>query len=95
MTEDGSWTNLQDLDIPSNGVAGYNQNSIHVSYIGGIDKSGKAKDTRSKEQHATFETCHALLKTRFPNATHHGHNEFANKACPSFRVRDWIKDMLG
>lgn len=91
VTADGSWTMLYDFNLPSNGVKGINQNSIHVSYIGGIDKAGKAKDTRTDGQKAVFEACYHLFKRKIPKATHHGHNEFDNKACPSFIVKDWIK----
>jgi N-acetylmuramoyl-L-alanine amidase len=89
-TADGSWTLLYDLNLPSNGVKGINQNSIHISYIGGIDKAGKAKDTRSDGQNAVFEACYHLFSRKIPTATHHGHNEFDNKACPSFKVKDWV-----
>jgi N-acetylmuramoyl-L-alanine amidase len=71
-------------------VKGINQNSIHISYIGGIDKSGKAKDTRTAGQSAVFEACYHLFSRKIPTATHHGHYEFDNKACPSFNVKNWI-----
>ena len=34
----------------TNGVKGYNSNSIHFSYIGGVDEVGKPKDTRTPKQ---------------------------------------------
>lgn len=94
VTADGSWTMLQDFNKPSNGVKGINSGAIHVSYIGGIDKSGKAKDTRTEGQQAVFEACHHLFKRKLPAATHHGHYEFDNKACPSFRVDKWIASLI-
>jgi N-acetylmuramoyl-L-alanine amidase len=89
-TADGSWTLLYDLNLPSNGVKGINQSSIHISYIGGIDRAGKAKDTRTAGQSAVFEACYHLFSRKIPSATHHGHYEFDNKACPSFNVKNWI-----
>jgi N-acetylmuramoyl-L-alanine amidase len=93
VTTNGSWTLLHDFNLPSNGVQGINSSSIHISYIGGINKVGKAKDTRTDEQKAVFEACYHLFKRKLPNATHHGHYEFANKSCPSFMVDSWIKSI--
>lgn len=94
VTADGSWTLLQDFNLPSNGVQGINANTIHISYIGGIDKAGKAKDTRTEGQRAVFEVCYHLFKRNLPKATHHGHYEFDNKACPSFKVNKWIDSLM-
>jgi N-acetylmuramoyl-L-alanine amidase len=94
VTADGSWTLLYDFNKVSNGVAGRNSDAIHVSYVGGIDRTGKAKDTRTEGQKAVFEACYHLFKVKIPKATHHGHNEFSNKACPSFKVDNWIKEIV-
>ena len=65
---------------------GKNKNSIGVVYVGGLDKKGKPKDTRTKEQkEALWELLRQLL-IKYPKATIHGHNEFSNKACPCFNV---------
>lgn len=37
-------------ELITNGVQGFNSNSLHICYIGGIDDKGKAKDTRTDEQ---------------------------------------------
>ena len=34
------------------------------------------------------------LMDEYPEATLHGHNEFANKACPSFDVQKEYKDII-
>ena len=44
-------------------------------------------DTRTPEQKATLLALLRHLKTLYPNATIHGHNEFARKACPCFDAR--------
>lgn len=67
---------------------GYNAHSIGVCYIGGLTAdSSKPKDTRTPSQRAALKTLVAELRTKYPGATVHGHNEFANKACPSFNVQ--------
>ena len=69
-------------------TSGYNANSIGICYIGGCAKDGKTpKDTRTHEQKAALVKLVVELRRRFPNASVHGHNEFANKACPSFNVQ--------
>ena len=69
-------------------TSGYNANSIGICYIGGCAKDGKTpKDTRTHEQKAALVKLVAELRRRLPNASVHGHNEFANKACPSFNVQ--------
>lgn len=69
------------------GVKGHNEHSIHVCYVGGIDKSKNPKDTRTEAQRETLNTIIGGLLKEYPDASVHGHNEFANKACPSFDVQ--------
>ena len=67
---------------------GHNKNSIGICYIGGTDKNGKPKDTRTPEQKEAILMLLDILKKEYPNATVHGHYEFANKACPCFDVKE-------
>lgn len=90
---DGSWTQLQDFNKITNGVAGINSTSLHVSYIGGIDRNGKAFDNRTDSQKEVFEAVYHTFRNKMPNLTFHGHYEFSNKACPSYNVEDWIKSI--
>ena len=87
---DGSWTYLLDFNKISNGVKGMNSRIINISYIGGIDANGKAKDNRTKAQRQTLYTIYRAFKKKMPQLTYHGHNEFSNKACPSFDVGEWL-----
>lgn len=72
-----------------NGVAGHNSNSLHVSYIGGVDASGKAKDTRTFAQKSSLYTVLLEWKKLYPNAVILGHRDFPNvrKDCPSFDAK--------
>lgn len=68
-------------------VSGHNANSIGICYIGGLDKNGKAKDTRTDQQKEALQNLVSALLEKYPDATVHGHNEFANKDCPCFNVK--------
>lgn len=71
---------------------GHNAHSIGVCYIGGLARDGKTpKDTRTGSQKLALEALVQLLQLNYPVATVHGHNEFANKACPCFDVEQEYK----
>ena len=66
---------------------GHNRNSIGICYCGGVEADGKTpKDTRNTEQRRALVAVLRTLKAMFPNANIHSHNDFANKACPSFNA---------
>ncbi|MBR2936099.1 MAG: N-acetylmuramoyl-L-alanine amidase [Paludibacteraceae bacterium] len=73
---------------------GHNRNSIGICYVGGTEKDCKTpKDTRTPLQREALQQLCKQLKAEYPNATIHGHSDFANKACPSFNVEQWIKEV--
>lgn len=89
---DGSIMKGRPLEKIGAHTVGYNTGSIGICYIGGLAKDCKTpKDTRTKEQKESLLKLVHSLKEQFPNATIHGHNEFAAKACPSFNVQEWYK----
>ena len=66
---------------------GHNRNSIGVCYCGGVEADGKTpKDTRYDCQKESLIAVLRTLKAMYPNAVIHSHNDFANKACPSFNA---------
>lgn len=72
----------------------HNKNSIGVVYVGGLASDGKTpKDTRTPQQKATLVKLLTELKHRYPDATIHGHRDFAAKACPSFDATKEYKDI--
>lgn len=76
-------------------TSGHNKHSIGICYIGGLDKDGKTpKDTRTKAQKDALYKLLVELLIMYPNATIHGHNEFAAKACPCFNVQEEYKDLI-
>jgi N-acetylmuramoyl-L-alanine amidase len=78
----------------TNGVKGYNSESIHFSYIGGIDEAGRPKDTRTIKQKESLLYLIKQAKKQFSNAIVQGHKDFGvNKACPSFDAKSEYKDI--
>lgn len=65
----------------------HNRHSIGVCYIGGLDSNGKPKDTRTEAQREAMLGLLRKLLTAYPQASVHGHREFAAKDCPCFDVR--------
>jgi N-acetylmuramoyl-L-alanine amidase len=73
---------------------GYNAHSIGVCYIGGVAADGKTpKDTRTDTQKASLVKLITELRQQFPNASVHGHREFANEACPCFDAHKEYNDL--
>ena len=78
---------------------GHNTRSVGVCYVGGCPPrtvpnwNKKGKDTRTVAQRSTLERVVKDLLRRYPGATVHGHNEFANKVCPSFNVKKWLAEV--
>lgn len=82
---DGSIHIGRDESIIGAHCTGHNTNSIGVCYIGGCASDGKTpKDTRTTEQKHSLVKLLKELKTKYPQASIHGHKDFSNKACPSF-----------
>lgn len=71
-------------------TANYNAGSIGIAYFGGVTNDSKKtpKDTRTPAQKSAIVKLVKEMKQRYPGATLHGHNEFAAKACPSFKIKD-------
>jgi len=70
--------------------SGENRGSIGLCYVGGMSKDmKKAKDTRTQAQKdSLIKLIHELIYKYNKDMTIHGHNEYANKACPSFNVQE-------
>lgn len=77
--------------IPGAHVSGHNANTIGVCYIGGVDKAGKPKDTRTSAQKVALAALVRALLKKYPGAKVCGHRDFpgVKKACPSFDVGEW------
>ena len=101
ITLDGSLVNLVPYDDNqyvepweiTNGVAGINNVSRHIVYVGGCDNAMKAKDTRTGAQRTTLVKYVFDFIRKHPNTLIAGHNQFDKKACPSFNVPEWLRSI--
>lgn len=83
----------------SNGASGFNGVSRHVVYVGGSSNvkcegitNYPPKDTRTREQKEALLIYVRYMILRHPMIKVVGHNQLANKACPSFDVPKWLKE---
>jgi N-acetylmuramoyl-L-alanine amidase len=84
------------LNEPGAHTSGHNKDSIGICLVGGVMEDGKTPEANfTPEQWATLERTVGDLLRKYPNATVHGHNEFAAKACPSFDVQKWWAGLCG
>jgi len=77
----------------TNGVKGYNAVSRHIVYVGGCDKKMKPKDTRTQAQRDALKAYVLDFHRRHPKVRIVGHCDLAAKACPSFDVAAWLKEI--
>ena len=85
----GNVVTLLPIELVSNGVQGYNLQTINISYVGGIDKSGNPINTRTVAQKQSILKLLKELRVKFPKVKIQGHRDFPNvkKACPSFDAK--------
>lgn len=80
-------------------TVGHNTISIGICYCGGCPPRSNKNwqnigiDTRTPAQKAALINLIWELKRRYPYATVHGHNEFANKPCPGFNAREEYENL--
>lgn len=92
IKSDGEIIQLLAENKNSNGVYAHNSECINIAYIGGIDKDGKPKDTRTKLQQQALFNLIVKLTEKYSGAKPLGHRDFPNvaKACPCFDVKIWL-----
>lgn len=77
-------------------VGGKNSGNIGVCYVGGMDKQNKKpKDTRTDAQKATLRRIVIQYRAKYPGIVVRGHRDWPGvaKACPSFSVPDWLREI--
>lgn len=79
----------RDVDKIGAHVSGYNSYSIGVVYVGGLDKQGKPKDTRTENQKNALLNLLLDLRQLYPNARISGHRDFSPDKNGNGTVEPW------
>ena len=91
IESNGTIHRLLPFDSMANGVKGFNKESVHISYIGGVTKEGNPIDNRTAAQKEAILLCIKEVKEWADNKALiiQGHRDFpnVNKACPCFDAR--------
>jgi hypothetical protein len=96
IRRDGILESGRPMDQPGAHTTGHNAHSIGICLVGGLKDDGKTPDANyTLAQWATLKRVVADLRKKYPNATVHGHNEFAAKDCPCFDVQKWLASIGG
>lgn len=103
---DGSIHDGRDISKVGAHTTGYNTGSIGICYVGGLDKNGKIKDTRTYQQkNSLYKLVRELMKM-YPIKEVKGHRDYSPdtngdgviskyewiKGCPCFEVSDFMKE---
>ena len=91
---DGTIVKTKNLEHMGQHVSGANSNSIGICYIGGLDKNGKSKDTRTPLQKAGLISVLVELRKILPSAKILGHRDFSPDKNGNGIIEPWeyVKD---
>ena len=91
---DGSIHKGRDEEKIGAHVLGHNTDSIGICYVGGLDKFGKSKDTRTDEQKKSLIKLIGELKERYPRASLLGHRDLSPDINGDGKIDkwEWLKD---
>lgn len=95
IDRDGTIANGRPIAQVGAHVKGHNANSIGIALIGGYGGAAddKFSDHYTPAQDKALRAEIARLKDIYPHIVAISpHHSYANKACPCFRVRDWLDE---
>lgn len=72
-------------------ATGFNNRSISICLVGGVDKKGRGEANFTQLQLAALRSMLVVLSQKYPQAQIIGHRDTgAKKDCPSFDVGHWL-----
>jgi len=97
IKRNGSIEKGRDEEVAGAHAKGFNQTSIGICLIGGLDRDGKPSANYTFAQYCSLHFILDELKDAFPDAVIMGHRDLAGvyKDCPCFDVKDfYVKGVL-
>ena len=105
ILEDGTVQKGRPISEVGAHCKGWNERSIGICYVGGLDATGKAADTRTKKQRRAMRRLVCRLLCSYPDAEVLGHRDTSPdlngdgritpdeylKECPCFDVKRWMR----
>jgi N-acetyl-anhydromuramyl-L-alanine amidase AmpD len=101
IPRDGELELGREIDEQGAGVLHFNEHSVHICLVGGLDKNGKPENNFTHKQFATLRQLLNNLQTLiwdrqgiWPAVV--GHRDFpgVKKDCPCFDVIPWYYNMI-
>ena len=93
IRRNGSLEHGRDLTESGAHAKGYNQHSIGICLVGGVDDDNEPEDNFTEEQYTTLRGYIDTMREVLPIKEILGHRDLpdVNKACPSFDVGHWYE----
>lgn len=93
IERDGQIVQLSHEPFSVEAIEEYDAGSIHIAYIGGIDKTKKPVDNRTTRQKEALFYKLVELSARYKNVNIMGAGDLgSSKNSPGFDVKEWIKN---
>lgn len=81
-------------DVIGSHVKNYNSRALGICLVGGIDAKGNPENNFTPEQFNSLKLLMLAQKRTYTTAKIVGHTDLdSGKACPSFKVSDWLQSV--
>lgn len=92
IKRDGTVEEGRPIEAVGSHVKGWNEKSIGICLVGGVDSKMQPDANFTKEQMESLKHMLETLKqTLYPNIIFKAHHDVAPKACPSFNLSHWLE----
>ncbi len=93
IRRDGTVVTARPIEKIGAHAKGYNAHSVGICYEGGLNRQGKAMDTRTEEQKESLASLIVWLKSKYPDSVVCGHRDLSPDLNGNGMIEpnEWIK----